>query len=163
MVSFDTALKAYQQFPTTLQSVMLATANAEGLPNASYAPFVMDEQRNFYIYISGLSPHTENLEATGKVSLLLIEDEARVTQIFARQRLVYDCDATLVLRESDVWQAIADQFEARFGNIVSMLRGLADFRIFKLKPQAGRFVMGFGAAYQIDPQDLNQLKPLQGE
>ncbi|MEO0534402.1 MAG: pyridoxamine 5'-phosphate oxidase family protein [Cyanobacteria bacterium P01_A01_bin.123] len=160
MTSFDAALSAYQRFPVALQSAMLSTVNAEGIPNASYAPFVMDEQRNFYIYVSGLAPHTHNLEATGKVSLLLIEDESQVKQIFARQRLTYNCNVTLLLRESEPWNAIADQFEARFGNIIQMLRGLGDFRIFKLKPYGGRFVMGFGAAYGIDPQDLNQLVSL---
>ena len=161
MVSFDAALEAYQKFPATLQSAMLSTVNAEGMPNASYAPFVRDEQYNFYLYVSGLSSHTQNLETTGKVSLLLIEDETQVKQIFARQRLTYDCNATLLPRESEAWNAIADQFEAQFGNIIQMLRGLGDFRIFKLKPYGGRFVMGFGAAYEIDPTDFSRLVPVQ--
>jgi heme iron utilization protein len=37
------------------------------------------------------------------------------------------------------------------------MKSLADFRIFKLRPYSGRFVVGFGAAYAIDPNDLGQL------
>ncbi|MEM8544441.1 MAG: pyridoxamine 5'-phosphate oxidase family protein [Cyanobacteria bacterium P01_H01_bin.119] len=157
MASYTDALRAYQQLPERVQSAMLATVNAKGVPNASYAPFVRDNQCSFYLFVSGLSPHTQNLAQTGKASLMLIEDEANASQIFARQRLSYDCSVSLVPRESDGWSAIADRFEARFGGLVQTLRGLGDFRIFQLSPYQGRFVMGFGAAYQVDPQDLSQL------
>jgi putative heme iron utilization protein len=52
---------------------------------------------------------------------------------------------------------MADRFEQRFGDIIAMLRSLEDFQIFCLSPQEGRFVMGFGAAYVVDPTQLNQL------
>ena len=49
-----------------------------------------------------------------------------------------------------------------------MLRQLADFQIFRLTPYAGRFIMGFGAAYDVNPDDFKQLipkpvKPTQGQ
>ena len=128
-----------------------------GLPQASYAPCVVDEERNIYVFVSGLSAHTQNLTATRKASVLFIEDEAKTQQIFARMRLSYDCTATLLERESEQWSAIAQQFEDRFGNIVEVMRGLADFRIFQLRPQSGNFVVGFGAAYKVDPDDLSKL------
>ncbi|MEO1378228.1 MAG: HugZ family protein, partial [Cyanobacteria bacterium J06635_10] len=34
---------------------------------------------------------------------------------------------------------------------------LADFRIFKLTPYNGRFVIGFGAAYHISGDNLDKL------
>ena len=153
----DKLLETYQTFPDRFGSVVLATVSTDGQPQASYAPCVVDEARNIYVYVSGLSTHTQNLTATSKASVLFIEDESKTQQIFARMRLSYDCQAALLERESDQWNAIAQQFEDRFGNIVEVMRGLADFRIFQLQPQSGNFVVGFGAAYKVDPQDLSKL------
>ncbi|MGB3766280.1 MAG: pyridoxamine 5'-phosphate oxidase family protein [Phormidesmis sp.] len=153
----DKLLETYQTFPARFGSAVLATVSVEGLPQASYAPCVIDDVRNVYVFVSGLSAHTQNLTATGKASVLFIEDESKTQQIFARMRLSYDCTATLLKRESEQWNAIAQQFEDRFGNIVEVMRGLADFRIFQLQPQSGNFVVGFGAAYKVDPADLSKL------
>ena len=150
-------LQTYQAFPGQFGSIMLGTVSAEGLPQASYAPCVVDDARNIYIFVSGLSAHTQNLSATGKASALFIEDESKTTQIFARKRLSYDCTGSLLPRGSEQWDAIAQQFAERFGNIIKIMIDLPDFRIFQLKPQGGRFVMGFGAAYDIDPSNLDQL------
>lgn len=150
-------LQTYQAFPGQFGSIMLGTVSAEGLPQASYAPCVVDDERNIYIFVSGLSAHTQNLSATGKASALFIEDESKTTQIFARKRLSYDCTGSLLPRGSEQWDAIAQQFSERFGNIIKIMIDLPDFRIFQLKPQGGRFVMGFGAAYDIDPSNLDQL------
>ncbi|MEL7331289.1 MAG: HugZ family protein, partial [Cyanobacteria bacterium J06560_2] len=38
-----------------------------------------------------------------------------------------------------------------------------DFRIFQLTPHTGRFVMGFGAAYSVDPDDLTKLIHITGK
>ena len=88
-----------------------------------------------------------------------MEDEAQTSQIFARQRLMYDCSVELIDRHAPQWTTWADKFKHRFGNLIDMLRQLPDFQIFKLTPQGGRFVIGFGAAYEVDPTDLNRLIP----
>jgi len=147
----------YHDFTKQFKSVVLATTSEIGEPQASYAPCVMDKARNIYVFVSGLSAHTQNLTTTGKVSALFVQDESQTTQMFARQRLSYSCTAILLERDSELWQAIAQQFEARFGSIVELMIGLPDFRIFQLRPHSGRFVLGFGAAYDIDPNDLSQL------
>ena len=156
-LSQEALAHAYRTFSDPFKSVILGTVSAAGQPQASYAPFVKDEVGNLYIFVSGLSAHTQNLTATGKVSALFIEDEAQTPQIFARRRLSYDCTATLIARDSEHWQTLVQQFEDRFGNIIEVMKGLADFRIFQLQPQSGRFVLGFGAAYDVDPDDLSRL------
>lgn len=157
MPSFTAVLAAYQDLPRRLLSLMLSTVNGAGQPQASYAPYVIDDDYQLYIFTSGLSAHTANLQTTGLASILLIEDEADASQVFARQRIAYDCRASLLPRGTPDWEAVADRFEQRFGEIIPMLRSLDDFQIFCLSPQAGRFVMGFGAAYAVDPENLSQL------
>ncbi|MBE9214756.1 pyridoxamine 5'-phosphate oxidase family protein [Plectonema cf. radiosum LEGE 06105] len=157
MNQLEKATAEYQQFTQQIQSIIISTVNNQGMPNGSYTPFVMDEFKNIYIYVSGLSTHTQNLNINPRLSVLFIEDEAKTSQIFARRRLSYDCSASLIERETDEWKKIVDKFQTRFGEIIEMLRGLADFRIFKLTPHNGRFVIGFGAAYHISGDNLDKL------
>ncbi|MEM9925096.1 MAG: pyridoxamine 5'-phosphate oxidase family protein [Cyanobacteria bacterium P01_D01_bin.50] len=157
MNKLEKATVEYQEFIQNFQSIIISTINNEGVPNGSYAPFVIDESKNIYIYVSGLSIHTQNLNVNPCVSVLFIEDEAKTPQIFARRRLNYDCNATLVERETNEWNDIVEKFQGRFGEIIEMLRGLADFRIFKLTPYSGRFVIGFGAIYHISGDNLDKL------
>lgn len=163
MSQFEAALAAYQGFTDLLQSIVISTVSADNIPNASYAPFVLDESKNIYIYVSGLSSHTQNLHALPRASVLFIEDESQTKQIFARRRLSFDCAATLVERDTELWNQIVDRFEGRFGDIIALFRDLPDFRIFKLTPSQGRFVIGFGAAYEVDPNNLNTLTHVTGE
>lgn len=158
-----TALAAYQGFTDLFKSVILSTVGEDGQPNASYAPFVMDESKNIYIYVSGLSTHTQNLSTVSKASVLFIEDESQTQQIFARRRLTFECEAHLIERDTDLWNQIFARFEARFGEIIQLFRDLPDFRIFQLTPSQGRFVIGFGSAYEVDPNDLSSLVNLGDE
>lgn len=153
----------YENFTAQFESVIISTVNEAGIPNASYAPFVMDNAHNIYIYVSGLATHTKNIYANPHVCVLFIEDESQTHQIFARRRLSFDCKASLIERDTEQWNHIVEQFEQRFGEIIEVLRSLNDFRIFQLTPSEGRFVVGFGAAYHISGDNLQQLAQITGE
>ena len=153
----------YEKFIEQVKSVIISTANSEGIPNAGYAPFVMDSSKNIYIYVSGLTQHTKNIYTNPHVGVLFIEDEAQTDEIFARRRLTFDCTATLIERDTDQWNQIVEQFQQRFGEIIEMLRSLSDFRIFQLTPSQGRFVVGFGAAYHIRGDNFQQLVQITGK
>ncbi|MEM7792920.1 MAG: pyridoxamine 5'-phosphate oxidase family protein [Cyanobacteria bacterium P01_C01_bin.118] len=159
MADFNRVTELYQTFPEKFRSIILSTVNADGVPQASYAPFLMDGDKRIYIYVSGLSAHTANLKHTGRASVLFIEDEAQTQEIFARRRLTYECMATVLPRETQEWQALIERFEQQFGNVIGLMKGLSDFQLFQLQPQAGQFVIGFGAAYRVKSDDLNCLEP----
>lgn len=156
----ENAQATYLDFLEQFESLILATVSVEGVPNASYAPFVRDEAKHFYVYVSGLALHTRNLLAVPRASILLIEDESNCDRIFARTRLSFECTVTLLEWESPTWNEVVDRFASRFGETISMMRGLADFQVFQLTPEQGRFVMGFGKIYRIDSPDLDRLQPI---
>lgn len=54
----EAALAEFHAFNQQFNSVMLATVNAEGFADASYAPTLQLNGR-FYIYISALAAHTK--------------------------------------------------------------------------------------------------------
>lgn len=115
--NIDTARQVYQQLLNQTESLILATTNADGSPLTSYAPFIVDEQRRFYIFTSQLAAHTANLQRAGQASVMLIEDEAAATQIFARQRVTFQCRASLIPRDSEEGEQVLTHYEARFGKM----------------------------------------------
>ena len=159
MADFNRVTELYREFPDKFRSVVLSTVSADGIPQASYAPFLSDADKNIYIYVSGLSLHTTNLKQTQRASVLFIEDEAETKEIFARRRLTYECTATVLPRDTTQWQTLIERFEQRFGNVIGLMKSLPDFQLFQLQPQTGQFVIGFGAAYRVNEDDLSLLQP----
>ncbi|CEJ44781.1 HugZ family pyridoxamine 5'-phosphate oxidase [Umezakia ovalisporum] len=157
MSKIEQAQAEYETFTQGFKSVMISTVSQAGIPNASYAPCVIDDAKSIYIYVSGLATHTQNLHVNPHVSVLFIDDESQTQQIFARRRLNFDCTATLIERETQSWHEIVALFKERFGEIIHVLHDLPDFRIFRLTPHTGRFIIGFGTAYKITGDQLDTL------
>ena len=155
---------SFEALKQEVSCLHLSTMTSEGKPNSSYAPFVLDAEGNFYIFVSGLASHTQDLLANPLLSILLMRDEQDTRQIFARQRASYQCDVEVVSNNDSEYTTILDQLEKRFGNVVELLRSLPDFILFRLKPYKGQFVMGFGKAYTLTGkglQDLEHINPAQ--
>lgn len=147
----------YRRLRDTRLSLQLATVDGDGRPHASYAPFVTSEN-DFYVYVSQLSEHTRNLLDTARASVLVIEDESEADNPFVRRRLVFDCRATTIARDTPLWGETLDRFEQRFGDIVQTLRELRDFVLFRLHAESGVYVRGFGQAYRLEGEKLDQVR-----
>jgi putative heme iron utilization protein len=148
---------AYEQLLSQTRSLILGTINTDGTPRVSYAPFILNERRQFYIFISQLAAHTAHLQRTGQASLMLIEDESATDQIFARKRATFQCQARLIKRDGTEAEAVLAEFERRFGQMVGLLKSLPDFQLFKLQPQSGLLVLGFGQAYELSGERFAEL------
>lgn len=150
-------IKEFRQECRTLQ---LATVDAEGRPNVSYAPYVQN-QEGYFVLISKIARHARNLLENPNVSLMMIEDEESSKQLFARKRLTFDAVANVVERDTEMWHQVVGQMKERFGEIIDGLSQLEDFVLFNLKPESGLFVKGFGQAYQVSGDDLVDFVHLQ--
>ena len=140
----------------TCQTLQLATVAPSGEPEASYAPYLYQDG-SYYIFISELASHTQNLLHNPQVSIMLIESEADARNPFARKRFTAQCLTVEINREADNYEPILDQLEQRFGSTVGMLRTLPDFHLFELQPQQGRLVIGFGKAFELDVDQLGAV------
>ncbi len=154
------AREAIAHFRTHLATVVLGTASAEGDPDASVAAALLDADGAFVIYISGLAAHTRNLRANPRASVLLVEPESPATQPLARRRLTFACTADPVSRETAAHAAFVTAFRSKFGPVIDVVAGLPDFQFVRLVPQRGRVVIGFGAAFDVAPQDWDHLTPV---
>ncbi len=141
------------------RTVVMATASADGEPEASATPYVTDNTGDYYILISGLAEHTRNLRQNNRVSLLFLEPEEQTGQIYARPRLTLRCRAESIARDSELWDKMLGRLLDRFGPVVKQLRSLPDFQLLRICPLGGRYVRGFGESYELRGQELEPIKP----
>lgn len=145
----------------SFNSLILATTDPSGVPEASYAPFILGEDNCFYVYVSDLARHTAHLKRGATVSILLIEDEVEAANVFGRRRLTLHCTPTEIMRGTEGFDATMCRFCDQFGSTAERLATMQDFHLFALKPAAGRLVLGFGAAFRT--QGLTVVNHLKGK
>jgi len=146
----------------SLKSVQLATLNADQQAEISYAPYLKLED-SFFVFISELAAHTQNLKMHHQLSLMFIEDESSSQTVFARKRLTLECQSTFIDRKNEKWERTLLAFEATQGPTIQLLKTLPDFCLFELIAEAGTFVKGFGQAYQLSGKALSEIKQVKGK
>ncbi|GAD79905.1 heme utilization protein HutZ [Vibrio ezurae] len=142
-----------QEFRDACQSLQLATVTKEGLPHVSYTPFAFDNA-GYYILVSDLAAHGKNLKSNKKVSIMMLEDESSANNIHARKRLTFDTTAEHLDKASEQGIEGVKALEKRFGEMAQNLAKLGDFHLYKLTPSSGRYVKGFGQAFNVSGNDL---------
>ena len=155
--TYAVAVAAAKDFLGTFRTLILASADVRGTPQASYAPFVRADEDTFYIYVSRLARHTANLAGSSQVSVLFIEDEQTSEELFARRRLTLCCAVQAIDRESSLWHEKLDLFEKKFGEVATLIRPIEDFVLFALAPKRATYVEGFAKAYTFEGALLQML------
>ena len=87
-------------FRRECDSIMLSTISPDGIPDASYAPCFLDGEGRCHVLVSQLARHTGNLVSQPLASLMWIEDKNSSRNPFARRRLVLQCRAIIIERDS---------------------------------------------------------------
>ena len=150
----------YLELIRAQQTLLLSTVSEQGDPECSYAPYVRDQTGVFYIFVSELATHTRNMLAKACASILFIQSENEVQNLFARERVVFECTVSEVKPEEDRYQIQLQMMEEKFGETVALLRSLPDFHLLSLTPVSGKYIAGFGRAFSINVADgtLKQVK-----
>jgi len=143
----------YQQLIQSQQTLILSTVTEQGKPESSYAPYVRDEQGVFYIYVSELASHTQNMLKTATASILFIQSEKECKNIFARERVVFDCSISEVQKQDECYYKQMLIMKEKLGETVELLQSLPDFHLFALTPINGKYIAGFGKAFSIDMEN----------
>ncbi|HHC73730.1 MAG TPA: hypothetical protein ENK78_01460 [Thiothrix sp.] len=133
-----------------VQTLQIATVSAEQQPHVSYVPCIVSADGDFYVLISDLAQHTQNLRHNNQVSILIMNPVQETQPVFARTRLNYQCCANRIDQSDPQYPRFLDQMAQQFGEIISLLRQLPDFHLFRFTPQTGSLVIGFGQAYQLN-------------
>lgn len=152
----------FLSFKASVGSAQLGTLTAENKPEVSYSPVAWVDDYG-YLLVSELSSHTDNLMNNPLVSLLLIEDESAARNLFARKRVMIDGKAREISRDSRRFDEVIESFTRQFGDTVQVLVSLPDFHLFEVQLLEGRFVRGFGQAFELTGSGLQDVTHIDAE
>lgn len=135
------------------QTCALATLTKNTKPEVSLTPFVFVDA-HFYLFISDLASHTENLRTHDQCSLLISEPLKSTNNSFAQKRLSLTGQARFVDLKSQSYEPTLSKFEEKHGPTVSLLKTLPDFHLVEIEITSGRFIEGFGKAYAFEGMSI---------
>lgn len=144
--------KEIKDFKKEFGSICIASLNQNGNVNCSYAPIIQTNWGD-YIYISQVSEHFSGISKNGdNVEIMFLEDESKAASVILRKRLRYKTQTSEIPRDSEEFNKTFDEFIEITGGSggIKTIRDMRDFYLFKLNFNEGRFVKGFGQAYDID-------------
>lgn len=147
VVDLEKNKEKYLKFVESRKNLILNLLDDEGKPFTSCAPFIKKDGK-LYIYISQIADHYRFMENNDYVDALLVADESATNNPFATERVRWSCTSTNMGNEGQ--DDIFELFNAEFGaKLMDVLRGL-DFSLFELTPLQGRYVVGFGMAFDLN-------------
>ncbi|MDQ7068297.1 MAG: hypothetical protein Q9M40_10205 [Sulfurimonas sp.] len=138
-------IEEFNNFDKDKFSLIISSVSEQNEPLTNYAPFVKLGE-DYYVSVSSNLPHFTNMVQTKKAHILIIEDEANAEHIYARKRLYFSAVCGVEEDEEKIFKL----FDERYGDQLSFLRTMKDFKIIKISPQERSLVLGFGAAYKMD-------------
>ena len=109
----------------------------------------------FYLHLSKLAHHTQNISHDARVSLMVAEadDGMRNPQTLARVSI--QGDAILIAETANDYAPARFSYLARFPQ-AEMTFTLNDFGLYKIEPKAARLVAGFAQTYNLTVRDFRE-------
>lgn len=137
-------IEIFNNFADDKYSLILSSTNNENEPLTNYTPFVEHENK-YYVVMSSMMPHFNNIKESKQAHAFIIEDEKEASHIFARKRLYFSSTAKVIEDET-----YFELFDKRYGEDLSFIKTMKDFKIIELTPKEKSLVLGFGAAYKMN-------------
>lgn len=139
-----------EEFMHGFKSICIASIAPNGTAVCSYAPLIQTNGK-YYIYISEVSEHFSSIHTNpNKIEIMFLQDEKEAPLIILRKRARFKSEATFIPRGEE-FDRIYDAFEAQneHNGPLKTIRKMLDFHLIELHLKTGRFVKGFGQAYDI--------------
>ena len=138
----------------------LATIRDEE-PRVSLVAFVPAADFSlFYVHVSKLAQHTVDMMKDKRVSLLIAETDNGRADPQTLARVSIRASAELMQNGEPGYTPIKNKYIERFPESAPLFK-LEDFGIWRIKPKGGRYVAGFGKAYNLTPESLQKVAQLQ--
>jgi len=132
----------------------------DGEPNLAMVAVAFENDFSaFYIHVSKLGKHTADMENDPHVSLLITETDDQRLDPQTLARVSLQGIATIVPRSEPDYARPKSIYLKRFPE-AEQLFSLGDFNIWKIAPKGGRFVAGFGRAFNLVPEALVKVSRL---
>ena len=141
------------------RTVLMAAPGGDAMPEMGVTP-VVSMNGAFYIYPSRLSAHVRAVLAADKAAFMVIEDESKTQNIWARKRLKFDSELVEIDRNSEEFNSVCDVFAHTHGPTMGLIRNFSDFHLLRLRPCGGVMVLGFAQAYRLSGEALHVTEHL---
>lgn len=132
----------------------------EGEPNLAMVAYSFAEDFSaFYIHVSRLGKHTMDMENDPRVSILITETDDRRPNPQTLARVSIRGMAEVLARNDPGYAQVRQIYLERFPE-AEQLFSLGDFNLWKITLKGGRFVAGFGRAFNLVPEALVRVSRL---
>jgi len=130
-----------------------------GEPFVSMVPYALvGKEHDFLIHVSALAPHTRDMLAHPRVSLLVTAPDGGASGDVPPQalpRASVQGDALQLPPAAADYAAAKAVYLARFAESAQTFE-LADFSLFIIRALSVRFVAGYGKAFSLSPEAYTQ-------
>ena len=143
------------------KSLIITVSNKINYPEIGYAPYIFLNSF-FYIFSSELSPHIKHLLCNKKGTFMIIEDENKAKNIWARIRLKFEAQIKVVDRKENNYNKVCNQIQNVHGHTLNLIKQFNDFHLIEIRPIKGSIITGFGNVFILDGVSLevkNKIKP----
>lgn len=138
------------------RTAALGTLRA-GAPFVSMVPYALAaDGSGFIVHVSELAAHTKDMLADARVSLMIAEAEDGGKSPLALARVSVQGTVLRIPSDAQAHPALKAAYLARFPDAEPMF-GFTDFSIFLIRPDAARFVAGFGQAHSLSGESMQRL------
>lgn len=133
------------------------TLPPDGAAYAGLLPFIMDTGRTaVLVRASKLARHSRGLVEGARVCVLIHEKDDETKDPLQLKRVTFECTVERLARDTPEWVAARERYLARFPS-AELTLGLTDFQMYRLVPESGMYVAGFGRAIALPPEDIAGL------
>lgn len=113
----------------------------------------------FYLHLSRLALHTQDLLANPAAGLMISEAEAGNRNPLTLGRVSLQGEAFLLADDAPEAAAARRLYQDRFPRAAINFT-LPDFGLFQFTPRSGRYVAGFGKIFDLGPEALKRAGAL---
>lgn len=107
----------------------------------------------FHVHVSGLAWHTQDMARDPRVALSIAQNDDARADPFTLARVTLRGAATQLPNAGLAFEALKQRWLARYPESPINFE-LADFSFWEIRPDAARFVAGFGRVHNLSPQSL---------
>ena len=133
----------------------------DGEPNQAMVAVAYERDFSaFYIHVSKLGKHTGDMEGNPHLSLLFAEADDGRPDPQTLARLSMQGTAEILPRSLPDYARIKDLYLQCFPE-AEQLFSLGDFNLWRITPKTGRFVAGFGRAFNLVLDALKKVSTIQ--
>jgi putative heme iron utilization protein len=132
----------------------------EGEPNLAMVAYAFAEDFSaFYIHVSKLGKHTTDMETAPRVNLLITATDDRRPDPQTLARVSIRGIADILPRTDPGYAQVKKIYLARFPKAEQFF-SLGDFNLWRITPKGGRFVAGFGRAFNLVAEVLRKVSSI---